>query len=83
MPLADILGITIGIPGFIVGLAVVLRFMLKKRELEMRGRDPELGRVVEALSDDLDDTRAQLADIQERLDIAERKLPAGSAPQED
>ena len=83
MPLADILGITIGVPGFIVGLAVVLRFMLKKKELEMRGRDPELGRVVEALSDDLDDTRAQLSDIQERLDIAERKLPAGSATQED
>jgi hypothetical protein len=94
MPLEDILGITIGIPGFIVGLVVVLRFMLKKKELEMRGNDPELGPVVESLCDDLNDTRAQLAEmqehtqaqlaeVQERLDFAERLLTAGRESQED
>ena len=77
MPLEDILGITIGIPGVLVFTALIIRFKLKKKELEMRGSDPELGRVVEALSDDLDDTRAQLADMQERLDLAERRLSAG------
>ena len=77
MPLEDILGITIGVPGFIVGLVVILRYRLKKKELEMRGSDPELGRVVEALCEDLDETRAQVADMQERLDVAERRLSAG------
>jgi hypothetical protein len=41
----------------------------------------ELGPVVDALCDDLNDTRAQVADIQERLDFAERLLAAGSAPE--
>ena len=83
MPLEDILGITIGIPGVLVFTALIIRFKLKKKELEMRGSDPELGRVVEALSDDLDDTRAQLADMQERLDLAERLLASGRASQEN
>ena len=62
-------------------------FKLKKKELETRGGDPELGREVDALRDDLADmqehTRAQLADMQERLDFAERLLTAGRASQED
>ena len=49
----------------------------------MRGSDPELGPVVDALRDDADDTRAQLADIQERLDFAERLLTAGRASQDE
>ena len=57
---------------------------------KMRGSDPKLGPEVDALRDDLDDTRerlsdmqehtqAQLADMQERLDFAERLLTAGRA----
>ncbi len=49
----------------------------------MRGSSAELGSVVDALRDDVDDTRAQLADMQERLDFAERVLAAGRASQED
>ncbi len=68
----------------IVVTVLILRFKLKKKELEMRGRDPELGPEVDALRDDLADmqesTRAQLADMQERLDFAERLLTAGRAP---
>ena len=60
-----------------------MRFHLKKKELAMRGSDPELGPEVDALRDDLNDTRAQLADMQERLDFAERLLTAGRASQED
>ncbi len=84
----DIVGIIVGVPGVVVGLAVFLRYHLKKRELmvrekelELRGSDPELGPEVDALRDDLNDTRAQLADMQERLDFAERLLTAGRASQ--
>ena len=83
VPLEDILGITIGIPGVLVFTALIIRFKLKKKELEMGGSDPELGAEVDALRDDLNDTRAQLAEVQERLDFAERVLAAGRASQED
>ena len=55
----------------------LVHFKLKKTELEMQGGDPELRPVVDALRDDLNDTRAQLAEMQERLDFAERLLTAG------
>ncbi len=59
-------------------------FKLKKKELETQGSDPQLGpAVVDALRDDADDTRARLAEMEERLDFAERLLTAGRAPQED
>ncbi len=77
-------------PSIIVFTVLCLRYNLKKRELavrekelEMRGSDAELGPVVDALRDDADDTRAQLADIQERLDFAERLLTAGRASQDE
>ena len=65
----------------IVFTALIIRFKLKKKELEMRGSDPELGPEVDALRHDLNDTRAQLAEMQERLDSAERLLAAGRASQ--
>ena len=61
----------------------LVHFKLKKKELEMRGSDAELGPVVDALRDDLDDTRGQLAEVQERLDFAERLLTAGRAAQDE
>ncbi|MCH7874405.1 MAG: hypothetical protein IH965_03800 [Gemmatimonadetes bacterium] len=67
----------------IVFTALIIRFKLKKKELEMRGSAPELGPEVDALRDDLNDTRAQLAEMQERLDVAERLLAAGRASQKD
>ena len=90
----DIVGAILGIPGAVLALALILRFKLKKKELEMRGSDPEMRPVVDELRDDLNDTRAQLADMQEhtraqladmqeRLDFAERLLAAGRASQED
>ncbi len=69
--------------GSIIVTVLILRYKLKKKELEMRGSDPELGPVVDELRDDLDDTRAQLADMQERLDFAERLLTAGRASQDE
>jgi uncharacterized membrane protein len=42
-----------------------------------------LGAEVDALRDDLNYTRAQLAEMQERLDFAERMLTAGRASQDE
>ncbi len=82
MPLdLQIISIIFGTLGGVGVFSLILWFKLKKKELEMRGSDPELGSVVDALRDDLadmqEDTRAQLADMQERLDFAERLLTAG------
>ncbi len=88
MPVAVlIVGTILGILGGVAVLSLVFWFKLKKKELEMRGSDAELGPVVDALRDDLADmqehTRAQLADMQERLDFAERLLTAGRASQDE
>ncbi len=79
-----------GVMGGIAALGLILRFKLKKKELEMRGSNAELGPVVDALRDDFEQladmqkhTRAQLAEMQERLDFAERLLTAGRESQED
>ena len=77
-----ILGPIVGFPSAIVVMVLIIRYKLKKKELEMRGSNAELGPVVDALRDDVDDTRAQLAEMQERLDFTERLL-TGRASQED
>ena len=61
----------------------LVHFKLKKTELEMRGSNAEPGPVIDALRDDVDEARAQLADMQERLDFAERLLTAGRASQDE
>ncbi len=80
---AEIVSVIFGVSGTVLALALILRFRLRKKELEVRGSDPELGPAVDELRHDLNDTRAQLADMQERLDFAERLLTAGRASQED
>ncbi len=77
-------------PSIIVFTLLCLRYNLKKKELsvrekelEMGGSDAELGPVVDELRDDLNDTRARLAEMEERLDFAERLITAGRASQED
>jgi len=62
--------------GMIVVTALIIGYKLKKQQLEMRGSDPQLGPEVDAL-------RAQLAEMQERLDFTERLLAGGRASQED
>ncbi len=80
----QIISTIFGIVGGVGVLALVFWFKLQKKELEMRRQpNPELGPVVDALRDDLDDTRAQLADRQERLDFTERLLTARRASPED
>ncbi len=78
-----IISIVVG-GGVVCSMAwALVHFKLQKKELEMRGSDPELGPEVDALRDDLDDTRAQLAEMQERLDFTERVLAAGRESHED
>ncbi len=80
----------VGLPlSFIVITVLIIRYKLKKTELEMRRSDAELGPVVDELRDDVEQltdmqehTRGQLAQMQERLDFAERLLTAGRASQE-
>jgi hypothetical protein len=74
---AQIITIIFGVSGTVAALGMILRFMLRRKELEARKTDPDVGPLVEALRDELDETRAQLADVQERLDFAERVLTAG------
>ena len=88
MPLdLQIISVIFGTLGGVGVLSLALWFKLKKKELEMRGSDPELGPVVDALRDDLADmqehTQAQLAEMQERLDFTERLLTAGRALQDE
>ncbi len=71
------ISIIMGAVAFSSTVWALVHFKLKKTELETQGSDPELGPEVDALRDDLNDTRAQLADMQERLDFAERLLTAG------
>ncbi len=67
----------------IVVTALIIGYKLRNKELEMRGSDPQLGPEVDALRDEINDTRAQLAEMQERLDFTERLLAAGSGSQEE
>ncbi len=71
------ISIIMGAVAFSSTVWALVHFKLKKKELETQGSDPELGPEVDALRDDLNDTRAQLAEMQERLDFAERLLTAG------
>jgi len=88
--LVPIVAIVFGIPGTAAFMALAMshtrkmkELKIRERELEVGGSDAELGPVVEALCHDLNDTRAQVAEIQERLDFAERLLTGGSAPEND
>ena len=79
----QVITIIMGAVAFSSTVWSLVHFKLKKKELEMRGSDAELGPVVDELRYDLDDTRAQLAEVQERLDFAERLLTAGRAAQDE
>jgi len=63
--------------------ALIVHFRLKKKELDTRGSSAELGAEVDSLRGDVDDTRARLAEMQERIEFTERLLAAGRASQED
>ena len=83
----QIISIIMGTAGSVGALSLFFWFKLKNKELESQRGDPELRPVVDALRDDLaemqEHTQAQLAEMQERLDFAERLLTAGRASLDD
>jgi len=83
----DMIQMIVVFSSVILFTALIVHFKLKKKELDTRGSSAELGAEVDALRDDLTDMqehiRVQLAEVQERLDFAERLLAAGRATQED
>ena len=88
--LIPIVAIVTGVPGIVAFIALVMshtrkinELKIREKELEVGGSDAALGPVIDALSDDVNDMRAQVAEIQERLDFAERLLTGGSAPKKE
>ena len=76
---------------FLGGLFMVLRFSLRKKELELRRRDlenrtgdPALGdafqRELTMLRNDHAQLEAQVTELQERVDFTERLLAKGNRP---
>ena len=65
--------LVVGVPALIAVLVLMFHFKLKMKQLEMRGPDPELGPEVDALRDDLDDTRAQLAHLLSFAELTTRE----------
>ena len=87
--LIPIAAVVVGIPGFVAFVAIVAgharkmkMLAIRERELQLGGSDAVLGPEVEALRHELNDTRAHVAELQDRLDFAERLLAAGSSPRE-
>ncbi len=79
------IGVIVFFSSAIAFTALMVIFKLIKKKLEMRGSDPAVDALrddVEQLADMQEHTRTQLADMQERLDFAERMLTAGRASQE-
>ena len=86
----QIMSIIMGAVAFSSTVWALVHFKLKKTELEMRGSNAELGPAIDALRDDVEQladtqehTRGQLAQMQERLDFAERLLTAGRGSQDE
>lgn len=82
--LIPVAAILVGVPGFVVFVTLMARHARKTKELQIREQEIRMGigdadmrPVVAALSDDLHDTRARVAELQDRLDFAERVLAAG------
>lgn len=85
--LIPIVAVLVGVPGFVGFVALLAghsrkmkELAIREKELALAGSDPALGPALDALREDLNDTRAQVAELQERLDFAERLLTAGSPP---
>ncbi len=76
---AQVLSTVFGVAGGVTALALILRFMLRRKEIEAHGGESELAPLVDGLRDEMNDMRAQLTEVHERLDFAERLLTEGRA----
>lgn len=87
--LIPIAAVVVGIPGFVAFVAIVAgharkmkMLAIREQELQLGGSDAVLAPEVDALRHELNDTRAHVAELQDRLDFAERLLAAGSPSRE-
>ena len=76
---AQAISVVFGVLGSVTALGMIMRFMLRRKELEVKSGDADLAPAVDALRDELHDVRAQLTEVHERLDFAERLLTEGRA----
>jgi len=80
--LIPIASLVIGIPGVVAFAALMTAHRRKMKELEIRdkelaaGAGGSAGSAIEALREEHADTRAEVAEMQERLDFTERLLAA-------
>lgn len=81
---AQVLSTAFGVVGGVTALGMILRFMIRRKELEAGRADPEVTGALESLRDEVNDLRAHLGEVHERLDFAERLLADGrrSPPEE-
>lgn len=84
-----IAAVAVGVPGFVAFVAVLAsharkmkELAIRDKELEIAGSEASLGPALDALRDELTETRTHVAELQERVDFAERLLTAGSPARE-
>ena len=64
---AQVITTVFAVCGSVAALALVGRFLLRKKELELQGGDAVLAPEVDALREEVHETRAQLAEEKNRL----------------
>jgi hypothetical protein len=78
--LIPIVAVAVGVPGFVAFVAVIAGHTRKMKELAIRDKELESAggdgalEAIDELRDDLSETRANVAEMQERLDFTERLL---------
>jgi len=87
--LIPIVAVVIGVPGLVAFVALLAghtrkmkELAIREKELALAAREAALEPALDALRDGLEDTRAQVAELRERVDFAERLLTAGSPPRQ-
>ena len=81
-----IAAIVVGVPGVVAFESLLANHTRKMKELEVREKEAgadALRPAVDALTDDVHDLRSHLAEVQERLDFAERMLASGKPAADD
>ena len=81
-----IAAIVVGVPGVVAFVSLLANHTRKMKELEVREKEAGadgLRPAVDALTDDVHDLRSHLAEVQERLDFAERMLASGKPAADD
>lgn len=85
--LIPIVAVVVGVPGFVGFVALIASHQrkmktlaIREQELAVGGDAATLGPAVDALYTEFNDMRSRVAELQERLDFAERLLVAGSPP---